>query len=65
MALKIHVRKCPECKDEFTVSGHAAGRKRHCSPECAALSQRAAERRYRENHFDPWQWENTILEWNE
>jgi hypothetical protein len=66
--LKIHVRKCPECKDEFTVTGAAAGRKKHCSPQCKAIAQRGHEQRYqarKREEYNPWLWENTILEWNE
>lgn len=63
--LTVFIRKCPDCKREFKVSGRAAGRKRHCSPQCKTLAQRGHEQRYRERHFNPWKWENTILEWNE
>lgn len=65
MALKIHVRKCAQCGDEFTVTGRAAGRAGICSPECKKLRQRQHERNHRESKYDPWKWENTILEWDE
>lgn len=65
MAVVVHHRKCAVCRKPFEVSGHAAGRKTACSDECKAKRQRQHERNYRESHFNPWRWENTILDWDE
>lgn len=68
MTAKIYKRKCVECKAEFQVSGPAAGRRKTCSEACQKLRQRAAEKRYAQRkaeEYDPWQWENTVLAWNE
>jgi hypothetical protein len=63
--LKVYTRKCVECKQDFTVSGHAAGRRKRCSKACQDKAQARWSNAYQTETYNPWKWENTILEWNE
>lgn len=65
MTVKIHVRKCVECGNEFAVSGAAAGRAKRCSKSCKDVAQARWSRAYQTETYNPWLWENTVLEWNE
>lgn len=38
---------------------------KYMATEKGQRKQREASRRLREEKYDPWQWQNTILEWNE
>lgn len=68
MTLTVHTRKCLVCGTKFEVSGKAAGRARMCSKDCQRKRQyehQANWRKRKAEEFDPWLWENTILEWDE
>lgn len=62
---KVYVRTCVECGDEFVVSGQAAGRRKRCSKRCQDIAQTRWSTAYKTETYDPWLWENTILEWDE
>jgi hypothetical protein len=66
--LKVHTRKCIVCKAPFEVSGKAAGRAKTCSAKCRKARQYQHQSNWRKRQaefYDPWLWENTILDWNE
>lgn len=75
------VRTCKHCGDEFTYTVRGAGRyPDYCGADQDIRSAQATDRyrqtdkyreAYRRNYqrrkeeYDPWMWENTIMDWNE
>lgn len=75
------VRACKECGDEFPHEVKTRGRHPDYCSKHREGGARAATARYRRTDkyrkslarsqarkretYDPWMWENTILEWNE
>jgi hypothetical protein len=59
------VRTCLECGSEFPYTVKGPGRHPDYCPADAKerIKRKRAERR--REIYDPWLWENTILEWNE
>jgi hypothetical protein len=78
---KVMTKPCAVCASEFSQRTRQGRPRDVCSAACAAQAKSRIMRRYRQTEkyresvrrsavkkrevYDPWLWENTILEWNE